>query len=79
VTAAERRKVGTPDEARALEIILKIEGLNLHILKLALYYYRKQNGICIHATCKETAVPGRVRCKKHLRQSRRAPQMELEF
>lgn len=69
----------TPDESRALAIILKIEGINLHILKLALYYYRKQNGICIHATCKEPAVSGRVRCKKHLRQSRKSPQLELEL
>lgn len=72
-------KERTIAEKKALEIILKIEGLNLHILKLALYYYRKQNGICIHSTCKESAVPGRVRCKKHLRQSRKTVQMELEF
>lgn len=79
MTATERRKHRTLEESRALEVILKIEGLNMHILKLALYYYRKQNGICIHATCKESAVPGRVRCKKHLQQSRKERQMELEF
>jgi hypothetical protein len=59
-----------PEEEKALKSIMKIKGLNIHILKLALYHYRKINGICVDQNCHQPVVEGKARCAKHLIKSR---------
>lgn len=58
------RKV-SKEASKLADRIVRLEGVTIAVLKLAIYRLKVKTGLCIHDTCPRPAVDGGVRCEKH--------------